>query len=63
MGRKPKPTVRGQIDLALTYLDDGAPFSAARCLREAADIAEAAGKKFNDALEKSIGKKPEAKKP
>lgn len=63
MGRKPKATARSLIELAGVYLDDGAMFSAARCLREAADIAEAAGKKFNDALEKSIGKKPEAKKP
>lgn len=55
MGRKPKPTVRGQIDLALTYLDDGAPISAARCLREAADICQAAGEKANAALEKMIG--------
>lgn len=58
---KPKPTARDKIELAITYLDDGAPFSAARCLREAADIAEAAGKKFNAALEKSIGAaKPKA---
>lgn len=56
MPRKPKPTAREKIALAITYLDDGAPFSAARCLREAADQIEAAGKRFNDALEKAIGK-------
>lgn len=61
MPRPRKPTAREKIELAVTYLDDGAPFSAARCLREAADLIEAAGKKFNDALEKSIGAKPEVK--
>lgn len=55
MPRKPKPTARDKIALALTYLDDGAPFSAARLLREAADQIEAAGAKFNAALEKAIG--------
>mgnify|MGYP003502249450 CR=1 FL=1 len=55
MPRKPKPTARDKIALALVYLDDGAPMSAARCLREAADTIEAAGKKFNAALEKAIG--------
>lgn len=61
MSRKPKPTARDKIDLALIALDDGAPFTAARALREAADIAEAAGKKFNDALEKAIGKSKSGK--
>jgi len=62
MPRKPKPTARDKIALALTYLDDGAPFSAARELREAAVIAEEAGRKFNAALEKAIGTKPTEKK-
>ena len=29
-----------QIELAYTYFDDGAPRSAARCLRKAADLLE-----------------------
>lgn len=55
MPRKRSPTARERIALAVTYLDDGAPFSAARCLREAADQIEVAGKKFNEQLEKAIG--------
>lgn len=59
MPRKRKPTARENIALALTFLDDGALFTAAKLLREAADQIEAAGRKFNDALEKSLGKKAE----
>lgn len=62
MGRKPKPTARDQISLALVYLDDGAPHTAVRLLREAAATIEAAALKFDAALEKAIGKKG-AKKP
>lgn len=57
MPRKPKPTARDKINLALTYLDDGAPGSAARLLREAADICQDAADKTAAALEKLVGKK------
>lgn len=57
MGRKPKQTARDKIELAITYLDDGAPISAARLLREAADICQAAGEKAFAALEKTVGRK------
>ena len=57
MGRKPKPTAREQIAAALVYLDDGAPHSAVRLLREAAATIEAAALKFDAALEKAVGKK------
>lgn len=61
MPRPRKSTAREKIALAVIYLDDGAPFSAAKCLREAADLIEAAGTKFNAALDKAIGAKPEVK--
>ena len=57
MGKKmstPKTTLKSaveRIQLAQTYFEDGAPFSAARCLREAADIFEAIGEKRNRELE------------
>lgn len=57
MPRKRKPTARENIELAKTYLDDGALFTAAKLLREAADQIDVAAKKFQDALERSIGKK------
>jgi hypothetical protein len=65
MPRKRKPTARELVELAIVHLDDGAPFSAARCLREAADVIETAGKRFNAQLDKAIGVgrlgKPEGK--
>lgn len=41
-------------DLALTYLDDGAPFSAARVLRQMADKLDEIGKERNEWLQEQM---------
>lgn len=62
MPRKPKPNAGDKIELAYTYARDGAFHSAARLLREAADMFEEIGNKRNAELEKLVGKE-RAKKP
>lgn len=55
---KRKPKAGDLIELAFTYLEDGALFSAARCFREAADEIEAVGKRQNAELEKLAIRRP-----
>lgn len=43
-----------KVELAGTYLDDGALFSAARVLRELADELERIGKKRNDEMQLNL---------
>jgi hypothetical protein len=62
MPRKPKANAGDKIELAYTYARDGAFHSAARLLREAADMFQATGDKRNAELEKLVGKE-RAKKP
>lgn len=46
--------IAAKVELAQTYFDDGAPASAARCLREAAEISEIFAAWKNAELEKMI---------
>jgi len=43
-----------RVDMAEVYFEDGAPASAARCLREAADMAQAIADRRNAEIEKLI---------
>jgi hypothetical protein len=58
MPRKRKLTPGEKVDLANTYIGDGALHTGVRLLREAADEIEAMAKKQDAALEKLMGKKP-----
>lgn len=58
MPRPRKQTPVEKIDLALTYIDDGALHTGVKLLREAADEIEVFAKKKDAALEKLMGKRP-----
>lgn len=61
MPRKKKPTPFELIDLAVTYIDDGALHTGVARLREAADAIEIVAKKRDAEIDKMIGKrKPKA---
>lgn len=46
---------RVQLDLASIYLNDGAPASAARCYRKAADLLDQWAEKRNEILKEENG--------
>jgi hypothetical protein len=61
MPRKKKPTPMETIELAVTYIEDGALMTGVKLLREATDAIEAIAVKRNAELEKYMGKrKPKA---
>lgn len=49
--------VFARVELAGVYINDGAPRSAARCLREAAAMLEALAQRQGDALEKFLNER------
>ena len=49
--KNPRDQIIEKVNIAAVYIDDGAWFSAARCLREAADMLQAAQERFNKELE------------
>lgn len=58
MPRPRKPTPGEKIDLANTYISDGALHTGVKLLREAADEIEAVAKKQDAALDRLMGKRP-----
>ena len=58
MPRPRKLTPGEKIDLANTYISDGALHTGVKLLREAADEIEAGAKKQDASLDKLMGKRP-----
>lgn len=58
MPRPRKLTPGEKIDLANTYISDGALHTGVKLLREAADEIEAVAKKQDAALDRLMGKRP-----
>ncbi len=58
MPRPRKLTPGEKVDLANTYISDGALHTGVKLLREAADEIEAVAKKQDAALDRLMGKRP-----
>lgn len=63
MSRKRKPTPFELIDIAVTYIDDGALHTGVAKLREAADAIEIVAKDRDAQLARMIGKRAPKKGP